>query len=342
MIPNITSSQFLEIIKSSMDEFWWGPILAENSGGAEVLNAVCELMAEISNQVSELSRQIFACYASGGKNAVVELTFTRTNTSGALTIPHGREVRTPFGLKFVTWFDVYWADGDGTAKTVMAISEKVGYDYNVTKNCITVLKSDSEFNFESLGVTVTNATAATEGRDMMLDMIAANKAIVREEAESDESLFGRFCTAEQRNTTTAIKKVIEKYSALGIMDGVMEYVPGYDAGMFLDDEYYLDAGQDPNDPYYKVFRSMLLSRNDSRRSFFVVVPPFIVEDEYAGVILDEGPTPESSAMDLFGETYGFLDAKSMRANGVVSALYAELEQKKCAGIRHGLIAKWSL
>ena len=342
MIEKMTSDDLMNLIKSCMDEFWWGPLeSAGPSRGFEILEAACDLLEEVSEQVHLLSREVFACNASGRNNATAILTFSRSVTTGSLTVPGSLIVKTPWGLSYITRNFLFWGIGDGASKTVLCTAVKFGADYNVSPASITVLPVSSSIDWTAESVTVTNALSASGGSDMALDMLCYNKNIVRNENETDQSLFLRFRNHEDRISVAAIKRVIEKYSAIGLLSAPMEYTPGYDSGLFMDGDYYLDAGIETTDPHYGKFEHMLLSKNDSRRSFFVVVPEMTVPvpSYYAGIILDQGPEDKHSCMDLSPSVSGFLDVENQAKEAIISALHNELEDKKAAGIRHALIAE---
>lgn len=95
----------------------------------------------------------------GATAAVVELTFSHTDDSVEVTVDAGTIVATEDGVRFTTDYDVTWAAGDASDKTVMATSVQTGPDNNVAASTITEIESA----VDDATITVTNAAVAAGG-----------------------------------------------------------------------------------------------------------------------------------------------------------------------------------
>ncbi len=111
-----------------------------------------------------LKERTFDFARKTGTKADAEVVFSRTGTSGDVTIPLGTKVKTTSGLRFFTTFVGTIANGFSASGNVPVEAEEVGKAYNVGSATITIIEDDItgvEF--------VTNANPATGGVDVESD-----------------------------------------------------------------------------------------------------------------------------------------------------------------------------
>ena len=348
-VNQMSEDELLDVMKSMMDIGWWGPLEFNSNSGWEILQGYAAQMSAVSSDVSILSREGHVSYAKGGAKASVTLTFSRTNTTD-LTLEIGLPVFTEWGTIFLTTNEVSWSGGDSSDKTVEALALREGYTYNVPADSITELRRPTSKEIGDSTLTVTNVSEATGGVTPMLDYIVPNRGIQRAFGESDEALRKRFRTVRDAKVPGAIRRAVA--SVLDPLGLTGTYIDGYDAGMFLgetgDVEHdmagYLDVGEDPSDPHKGNPELLLLSQNDSRRCFFVIVPQMTVSKEFGLFANESGDTQPAPKYNALGETgdvtlSGFLDGYSIGINETFSELYELLDSKRCPGIRFYLLGQ---
>lgn len=348
MIDAITRDQVILIIKSMTDESWWGPLEEAGVGqGWELIDLIGEIWASISTEIHNFSREMHASYAGEGLIATTTLTFSRTYTY-AQVVPAGTKVWTPWGLPFILSAEVNWADSENDDREVEAIALGYGAAYNVGPDTIRELRVPSASGLGDETITVTNVEAATGGQLQTLDLIASDELIYRADGESNDSVRDRIRGHDDSVTPNAIKRTVSSIlSPLGLNvepsdEGcAYQYIDGFDAGMFLDEDAYLDAGQEETDPHFGRFSMMLLDQHDTHRSFFVVVPLIVASESEYGFTLDEGGYDQDSALDG-EEGHGFLDGSDLLGDGVYASIWNSINLKKPAGFRATLIGQWTL
>lgn len=357
MIIALTKENLLSAMKSMMAEHWWGPMeSAADAGfpsGWEMIEAFAEQWHRISQSVEDLARQGHISYAEGGTVASVTLTFSRIANT-ALTIKAGTPAFTSWGLFFILQEAVVWAGGDATDKTVLAFAIRANDDYNVPEESVVELRVPNAADLGDVTITVKNVNAAAGGAKPMLDMLVANRLLVREPGEDNETLRVRYRSFPDNITPGAMLRAIE--AVFGPLELEAEYIDGYDAGMFLDlcdpslkgelYDAYCDAGVHADDPYKGKFQRMLLSREDSRRSFFVIVPEVGAIGEYgifAGASTKGPMDPVNEALDVSAnDVGGALDGRSLDRDAIYAAVWQALDARRAGGIRHAVIGKWTL
>lgn len=135
-----------------------------------VLRSICEGLAlcleelyvgtylGFKRQLSTIQEDIYAFARKAGTKATTTVVFTRSGTTGTVTIPLGTRVGTASGLQFVTTAAGSITPGNTSSSPVPVEAELVGTVYNVASASITVMVDTiDEVN------TVTNANAATGG-----------------------------------------------------------------------------------------------------------------------------------------------------------------------------------
>lgn len=114
--------------------------------------------------LDQVQENVFDFERKSGVKATTNVVFSRTGTSGAVSIPSGTEVQTASGLSFFTTAAATIADGNTDSDPVEVEAEEVGTAYNVLASTITILGDDID------GVeTVNNSNAATGGVDQETD-----------------------------------------------------------------------------------------------------------------------------------------------------------------------------
>jgi len=111
-------------------------------------------------QLDEIKSNVFSFERKTGTKSTGEVVFSRTGTSGKVTIPIGTKVATPVGLRFETTEEGTIPDGGSSSSAVEIIAEKVGTEYNVGADTITVMETPVN-GVES----VTNPNPTTGGVD---------------------------------------------------------------------------------------------------------------------------------------------------------------------------------
>lgn len=115
--------------------------------------------------LNNVQETIFDFDRKGGTRATTTVVFSRTGSTGDVTIPTGTRLRTPSGLRFLTTATGTIEDGNTDSGSVEVQAEEVGTAYNVSGDSITVLEDTVS------GVdTVTNSLAATGGVDEESDI----------------------------------------------------------------------------------------------------------------------------------------------------------------------------
>lgn len=115
--------------------------------------------------LNNVQSTIFDFERKSGTKASTEVVFSRTGTSGDVTIPTGTRLKTPSGLRFLTTEEGTISDGSSDSGSVEVQAEETGTSYNVSGDSITVLEDTIS------GVdTVTNALAATGGVNQESDI----------------------------------------------------------------------------------------------------------------------------------------------------------------------------
>lgn len=108
--------------------------------------------------LDQIQENVFDFERKSGVKATTNVVFSRTGTSGAVTIPSGTEVQTSSGLSFFTTTDGVIDDGDTDSDPIEVEAEETGTSYNVLADTLTILADDID-GVES----VSNANAATGG-----------------------------------------------------------------------------------------------------------------------------------------------------------------------------------
>lgn len=114
--------------------------------------------------LDEIQENVFDFDRKAGTKATTNAVFSRSGTSGDVTIPQGTRVKTASGLRFSTTAQGQITNGNTDSDPIEVEAEKVGTAYNVASGTITII--EDEIN----GVeSVTNANAATGGVDQESD-----------------------------------------------------------------------------------------------------------------------------------------------------------------------------
>lgn len=135
-----------------------------------VLRSICEACAlcleEIyvgtylgfKRQLATIQEDIYNFERKAGTKATANVVFSRSGTTGTVTIPSGTRVETPSGLRFATTAAGSITAGNTSSNPVEVEALEIGTSYNVSASSITVM-TDTVDGVE----TVTNAAAATGG-----------------------------------------------------------------------------------------------------------------------------------------------------------------------------------
>jgi len=135
-----------------------------------VIRSICEGLAMcleelyvgtylgFKRRLETIQEDLYAFERKAGTKSTAEVVFTRTGTSGTLSIPIGTRVGTASDLVFLTTEAGSIAPGSSTSGSVEVEAEEVGTTYNVSSASITVLVD----SIDGL-ISVTNASAATGG-----------------------------------------------------------------------------------------------------------------------------------------------------------------------------------
>lgn len=115
--------------------------------------------------LNNIQESAFDFERKAGTKATTNVVFSRTGSSGNVTIPSGTRLKTASGLRFITTADISISDGDTDSDPVEAEAESVGTSYNVSSTTITVIE-DQVAGVDS----VTNPAAATGGVDRETDI----------------------------------------------------------------------------------------------------------------------------------------------------------------------------
>jgi hypothetical protein len=339
MITKLTKDQILAIIKSMMDESWWGPLEeAGNEDGHELLEAIAESAAASSAEVEKFDREMHASYAGNADSATVTLTFSRTEDF-AFSVPAGTRVWTPWGIAFKTNEAASWIEGNSDDVDVTALACASSDAYNVPAGTLRELRNPTASGLGDASLTVTNALAATGGQLQVLDFIASDERVFREPGEGNEDLRERIRKQDDSITPAAIKRAVRRILAPFGKENDFEYVDGFSAGMFADKNAYCDAGQSESSSVYRQAKKLLLSVNDSRRAFFIVVPTIGALGEY-GLFCDGHSNVASQKIFALDESAA--SGRSTVRAAAYSAIWRTINQKKPAGVRAIMVGKWSL
>jgi uncharacterized phage protein gp47/JayE len=115
-------------------------------------------------QFDTLPSDIYNFIKKAGLQASGHVVFSRTGTTGDVTIPVGTKVATSSGLIFITSAVGTIANGNTASGSIVVAAEKVGTVYNVLASTVIVM-TDSVTGVES----VTNANAMVGGIDVESD-----------------------------------------------------------------------------------------------------------------------------------------------------------------------------
>jgi len=125
---------------------------------------------EFRNYLQTMKPQIFEFKRKTGTKATATVVFSRTGTTGLVTIPEDTTVATAAGLEFVTTAVGTIADGNSTSAAVEVESTEVGDKYNVQSDAIGTIVDDVD------GVeAIDSSTAATGGVNVESDLQYNNR-----------------------------------------------------------------------------------------------------------------------------------------------------------------------
>jgi uncharacterized phage protein gp47/JayE len=111
-----------------------------------------------------LKERAFDFARKTGTKASGSVVFSRTSSSGDVTIPTGTKLKTNSGLRFVTQEDGLIANGFTSSSAVDVIAEDVGKAYNVASSTVVIIEEDIS------GVdSVTNSNPMVNGVDVESD-----------------------------------------------------------------------------------------------------------------------------------------------------------------------------
>ena len=114
--------------------------------------------------LNQVKTDVFGLQKKSGVKASTNVIFSRTSSSGQVTIPAGTRLQTSASLVFATTSESYILDGHVDSDPTEVEAESVGVAYNVSSDTITTMKDNVD------GVeTVTNPNAATGGVDIETD-----------------------------------------------------------------------------------------------------------------------------------------------------------------------------
>lgn len=114
--------------------------------------------------LNDIPSAIFDFDRKSGTKASTNVVFSRTGTTGTVTIPSGTRLKTSSGLRFILDSDTDITAGNTDSDPSSVTSEAVGSTYNVSSGSITVIE-DPVAGVDS----VTNPNAATGGVDSETD-----------------------------------------------------------------------------------------------------------------------------------------------------------------------------
>ncbi len=187
-MPQVQLKRYEQIIADIVGRVCGGSALSDLADTSEFKSIIAGVSREIDEAYYQLTRlrAVFDLNSASGadldsraaeiqpgtitrtlaRKAIGTVQFSRTGTTGTVTIPAGTVVKTSSGVSFITTIQTQILDGQTTSGLISIIAVEVGTAGNVAAGTIVA------FGSKIAGVdAVTNTTGTTQGRDIETDNV---------------------------------------------------------------------------------------------------------------------------------------------------------------------------